>query len=306
MNLRTPVDADCKLLNYDKFGIRRPISIDPSQKPHSGVDLRPHQNGGTKNVYACEAGRVINNTPNAGSYIAIEHENGWVTIYVHLTQRLLPIGAKVVKGQKIGVYSDHLHLTVRVAGVDRNPEDFINFEPNKNNMFDLAYKGLTSATQSLNLPSEEKGRLQALLDVRDLNLVTGYYSTYTKELEFNVTKKVTNEKQIEIDLLKTALEEAKKVTDVRIIESQAAEDSTVKPTTQKWDWIANEKWGVYTGSALAFISQVFGLIIETNPEIATALDGQAIANGGSSAGLALIILRSIYQIVKKNKENATK
>jgi len=61
--------------------------------------------------------------------------------------------------------------------------------------------------------------LQGLINIRDPKLVTEYYSLYTKELEFNVTNKVKTESQATIDDLKKQLEEAKKVTDARVVES---------------------------------------------------------------------------------------
>lgn len=228
MQLRSPIDVNFKLLSYDKFGVIRPPSIDPKQKAHSGVDLRPHQNGGSKNVFACEAGRVINNTPNKGSYIAIEHDNGWVTLYLHLTQRLPKIGSRVSKGQRIGVYGSHLHLTVRVGGIDRNPEDYINFNPSKPQPQMTNQKLIDAINSGTNFDPETKKMLIGAVNNDDGNYLVVFAGDAVRGELIQVRNQVDTLTTENLELQKQ-LEEAKKVQDVRIVENPVVNQTqTVK------------------------------------------------------------------------------
>ncbi len=88
-------------------------------KPHNGIDF------GVKyvNVYAAKEGRVIGSGDNGkyayGKWIAIDHGDGLVTLYGHLSKKSVNKGNTVKKGEKIGVsgntgYSTgpHLHFSV--------------------------------------------------------------------------------------------------------------------------------------------------------------------------------------------------
>jgi len=128
LRLRSPIDKQVEILKYDKFGVKRPASIvgkEFANIPHSGVDLRPHQYGGTKKVYAIVSGTVTINTASDGSYIQIAHSYGYRANYVHLTKRLVKVGEKVKKGQIIGEYSSHLHFTLFKDNIKVNPEKYI-------------------------------------------------------------------------------------------------------------------------------------------------------------------------------------
>lgn len=131
-NFRSPIDVDFKPLKYDKFGVLRPASLVGdywSKIPHSGVDLRPHENGGSRNVYAIENGIVTKNSKKEGMFYTIDHGSGWVANYVHLNNRPLAVGTRVKKGQLIGSYStqyNHLHLTLIKDSLKVDPEKYIN------------------------------------------------------------------------------------------------------------------------------------------------------------------------------------
>ena len=134
MAFRSPIDALFTPLKYDKFGVTRPPSVTGGVQygPHSGVDLRPHENGGSRNVYAIEDGIIKINTPKNGAYYQIDHGNGWNANYVHVTNRPLPVNTWVRKGQLIGNYNlfTHLHFTLLKDGQLVDPEHFIAFNQN--------------------------------------------------------------------------------------------------------------------------------------------------------------------------------
>ena len=63
-----------------------------------------------------------------GNYVMIDHGNGKMTIYGHLTRAVVDIGDKVKIGQTIGYVGStgnstgpHLHFECRLNGVKYNP-----------------------------------------------------------------------------------------------------------------------------------------------------------------------------------------
>lgn len=88
-------------------------------------------------VYAAAAGKVINakNSPgndgqytDFGKYVKIDHGNGYVTIYAHLSEVSVHVGDEVQKGQLIGksgatgkVTGPHLHFEVQKNGQPVSP-----------------------------------------------------------------------------------------------------------------------------------------------------------------------------------------
>lgn len=113
---------------------------------HGGTDLVVTE--GT-NVVAMDGGTVITSKDitsgdcsgnrhcnggyySYGRYIEIQHDNGLVTKYAHLSERLVEEGDKVSKGQLIGKSGNtgnstgaHLHIEVIKDGNNQNPCDFI-------------------------------------------------------------------------------------------------------------------------------------------------------------------------------------
>lgn len=99
---------------------------------HKGIDIKAEE--GTP-VYSLQSGKVTiskNADPDpAGEYIAIDHGEGWVSRYLHLSKRLVAKGDLVYAGQLIA-YSgrtgiskskDHLHIDIKKDG------DFTPAEP---------------------------------------------------------------------------------------------------------------------------------------------------------------------------------
>lgn len=98
---------------------------------HKGVDLRAPL--GTP-VYAMNDGvvRFTSTMRNYGKTIAIDHGNGILTIYMHLSEVGVKEGQVVKKGDVIGksgdtgyVFGPHLHVTVRINGISIDPMKFM-------------------------------------------------------------------------------------------------------------------------------------------------------------------------------------
>lgn len=106
-------------------------------KIHKGMDIcgsgKPI-NGA--NVYPCAVGTVITAKYGwnwgFGNYIQIDHGNGLVTLYAHLSSISCSEGQRVQLGQKIGNVGStgnstgpHLHLGVILNGNYVNPQPYL-------------------------------------------------------------------------------------------------------------------------------------------------------------------------------------
>lgn len=88
-------------------------------KPHNGVDFGISYG----NIFSAEDGKVVGSGDNGryayGKWIAVDHGDGLITLYGHLSKKAVSKGDKVKKGEKIGTsgntgYSTgpHLHFSV--------------------------------------------------------------------------------------------------------------------------------------------------------------------------------------------------
>ncbi len=118
-----PVNAEIS----DVFGVER-VFNGSVQSTHQGLDFRVPT--GTE-VAAVNSGRVILARPLffEGDCIVIDHGQGLLTLYLHLSKFLVKEGEDVSKGQPIGVSGGtgratgpHLHLAVRWQGVYLDPQ----------------------------------------------------------------------------------------------------------------------------------------------------------------------------------------
>jgi murein DD-endopeptidase MepM/ murein hydrolase activator NlpD len=119
---------------YGKFTSGYGRRVDPFRHTlatHTGVD---YAGAVGSRALAAAKGKVIYASYNGayGRVVDIEHGNGFVTRYGHLSRILVRRGAYVERGQPIGIQGstgrstgNHLHFEVRHNGVPINPIPFI-------------------------------------------------------------------------------------------------------------------------------------------------------------------------------------
>lgn len=117
-----PVNAEIS----DVFGVER-VFNGSVQSTHQGLDFRVP--GGTL-VAAVNSGRILLARPLffEGNCVVIDHGQGLLTLYLHLSKFMVKEDDDVKKGQEIGLSGGtgratgpHLHLAVRWQGVYLNP-----------------------------------------------------------------------------------------------------------------------------------------------------------------------------------------
>ena len=133
LSFQKPVEGDI-VREYAKDNL---IFSDTLQEwtTHMGIDIKASK---TTVVNASEAGTVksIKNDPRYGLTIAIEHENGFQTIYSNLlTSEFVVEGEKVEKGQPIGTVGNtgifevadepHLHFEILKDSLQVDPSLYI-------------------------------------------------------------------------------------------------------------------------------------------------------------------------------------
>lgn len=98
---------------------------------HNGVDLPAPK--GTP-IYASRSGFVTIATYHntAGNYVKIDHQDGYSSVYMHMTHYVVEKGEYVNAGQLIGYVGstgrskgNHLHFGISYNGKYVNPMDYI-------------------------------------------------------------------------------------------------------------------------------------------------------------------------------------
>ncbi len=99
---------------------------------HSGVDIA---NNAEPSILAADAGVVVYSgciSTGYGCHIMIDHKNGYITLYGHMSRLDVSVGTNVTKGQVLGRMGStghstgpHLHFEVRKAGGFLNPLSFL-------------------------------------------------------------------------------------------------------------------------------------------------------------------------------------
>ena len=110
-----------------KYGYRN-ISLYGYTRLHAGIDVGAPM--GTP-IVAADGGNVtLSRYDNSGygSYVMINHGNGRVTLYAHMSARAVSVGQTVTKGQVIGYVGStgnstgpHLHFEIRLNGKTVDP-----------------------------------------------------------------------------------------------------------------------------------------------------------------------------------------
>ena len=130
---------------YDDWGEIR----GDGNRVHEGIDIRAPKGAP---IVAIADGKVntISYSDSSGYYIAIDHENGWLSLYVHLNDDIqgndnlggkesafaenIYLGAEVIGGQIIGYLGDsgnadgtvpHVHFEVRYMGKSYDMYEYI-------------------------------------------------------------------------------------------------------------------------------------------------------------------------------------
>lgn len=125
--LQRPVDGDISSL----YGLRRILNGKP-KNPHRGQDLRSPMGNPVKST---ADGKVIlvGDHYYAGNSVYIDHGNGVVSMYFHLSKPVVKEGDTVKRGQTIGLSGQsgratgpHLHFSLSVLGELVDPQPLFN------------------------------------------------------------------------------------------------------------------------------------------------------------------------------------
>ena len=104
---------------------------------HKAIDLgwSSKYYGSNQAIYACFDGTITVNSyaSDAGYYVAIRHDNGDISRYLHLKEKSwVKLGQRVSKGEHIGYMGDtgnargnHLHFDLTKNGSRVNPIDYL-------------------------------------------------------------------------------------------------------------------------------------------------------------------------------------
>jgi murein DD-endopeptidase MepM/ murein hydrolase activator NlpD len=109
------------------------ISGNDYSSSHLGIDIAANQGDP---IYAAAAGVVTMAQPGDnygyGNVIQIDHGNGFVTLYAHLSQINVSVCQIVGQGAVIGLagatgnaFGAHLHFEIRIGGHNVNPHDYV-------------------------------------------------------------------------------------------------------------------------------------------------------------------------------------
>lgn len=99
---------------------------------HKGEDIA---NATGTPVVAADAGKIVTagwTNVGYGNHIIIDHENGYLTLYAHLSQISVVVGQRVARGAQIGLMGStgrstgpHLHFEIRTSGGNVDPLGYL-------------------------------------------------------------------------------------------------------------------------------------------------------------------------------------
>lgn len=117
-----------------RYGMRvHPISGE--YKNHGGIDIGASYGSP---IYASDGGTVTTSSDGwnsgYGNYVIIDHGNGYVTLYAHMSSRACSVGDSVSQGQVIGYVGSsgnstgaHLHFEVYAGGGRTDPLSYFSW-----------------------------------------------------------------------------------------------------------------------------------------------------------------------------------
>ena len=111
-----------------------------SQGYHSGHRAVDICNSYGTEIYASADGvcvKKVHSNAGYGNYIVLEHENGYKTLYAHLSKIVIDIDQEIKSGELIGYMGstgrstgNHLHFEIHKNGVQQNPLKYITLNTN--------------------------------------------------------------------------------------------------------------------------------------------------------------------------------
>ena len=129
--LRAPV-AGCMV---SRFGVRRLINGKPTGNFHGGIDQRAAAGRGVAAV-APGVVRIVRMFNLNGGTVGVDHGQGLLSIYLHLSGFAVKEGATVKQGEIIGLAGStgrssapHLHWSLYANGVPVNPLQWVPLKP---------------------------------------------------------------------------------------------------------------------------------------------------------------------------------
>ncbi|MFI3115844.1 MAG: peptidoglycan DD-metalloendopeptidase family protein [Clostridia bacterium] len=112
------------------FGYRTHPITGVVESFHKGIDIGA---AGGQNILSANAGRVIvsDYSSSYGNYVMVDHGGGYVTLYAHMSKRLVSAGEYVGKGDVLGLVGstgwstgNHLHFEIILNGEHQNPMNY--------------------------------------------------------------------------------------------------------------------------------------------------------------------------------------
>lgn len=105
-------------------------------RAHGALDIAGPGCAGSP-IVASKAGVVVQVNTDSwgggyGTYAFVDHGGGYMTVYAHMSSRVVSVGQYVSQGQVLGYigntgnsFGAHLHFEVRLNGVKQNPANYI-------------------------------------------------------------------------------------------------------------------------------------------------------------------------------------